>query len=412
MTTSTSRRRLRGAALFALVALSAGALLFALNRASGRTDSIFSVADLFQELGPSLAFLIVGTLLVSRRPGNLVGVLCAALGFGGTLSWTLTQYAAYGLVTHPHSLPGALVIALATQNAWAAVIVLLVVLACVFPDGALLSPRWRIVPAATILGFAGLYAVGLTSAFSTPFEHVHNPLSAGRSPIVTVAVAIEIPIVIAALVGALANIVVRFRRSRGDERAQLKWLVFAASLLPVGIIAHSIADWRAPGAVGTVELLFSGAVLGFPIAIGIAVFKYRLYEINVIVRRTLIYGPVSALLAACYAGLVVLLQGALGSVTRGNELGVAGSTLVVAALFRPVLRRVQRAVDERFYRSKVDAEAMLAHFGERVRREAELDVLLDEIRSVVTETLAPEHVSLWLRVGVPGSRNDLETVTR
>jgi hypothetical protein len=161
----------------------------------------------------------------------------------------------------------------ATQEAYAPLIVLLVVLVCVFPDGRLLSRRWRIVPIATAASFAGLYAVGLTVAPSVPFEHVHNPLRVSGSPIVGVALAIEIPIVIASLVGAVASIAVRFRRSRGDERAQVKWLVFAASLLPVALVAHSIADWRAPGAVGTIELLFSVAVLGFPVAIGVAVLK-------------------------------------------------------------------------------------------------------------------------------------------
>jgi hypothetical protein len=268
------------------------------------------------------------------------------------------------------------------------------------------------VPWTSAAAFGALSLFAMTTTPSAPFQHVHDPLHvSGKSPLLLVIV-VSIPLAIASVVGAVATVVVRYRRAGADEREQLKWLILAAAALPVGLVTHSIADTFAPGADGTIELIFSFAVPAFPIAIGIAVLKYRLYDIDRIISRTLVYGALTALLAGLYAGIVLALQAAFGSVTQGNELAVACSTLAVAALFRPVRRRVQRVVDRRFYRSKVDAEAMLARFGTRLRHEADLDALLVEVRSVVAEALAPAHVSLWLRNDAGLARNDPETVAR
>jgi hypothetical protein len=403
--------RLAAVTAAAAGAMAAGALLFALNRQI-RTDSIFSIWGLVRELAPDAAFLVTGLVLRARRPGNLVGGLCLALGLLGVLSWTLTQYAAYGLVTHPGSLRGALEIQLPLQAGFAPQIALVVVLVCVFPDGRILPGRWRLVPWGSSVAFGLLFGFGMTNTPSAPFQHVHNPLHvSGRSPLL-LALVVAIPLAIGSVVGAVATVVVRFRRAGRDEREQLKWLMLAAAVLPVGLTAHSIADAVAPGADGTIELIFSFAFPAFPVAIAIAVLKYRLYEIDRIISRTLVYGVLSALLAGCYAAIVLLLQTAFGSVTRGNELAVAGSTLAVAALFRPLRRRVQTVVDRRFYRSKVDAEATLAGFAARLRREADLDALLAEMFAVVGQTMSPAHVSLWLRNDVAARRNDPETVAR
>jgi hypothetical protein len=215
-------------------------------------------------------------------------------------------------------------------------------------------------------------------------------------------IVIAIPLAIASVIGAVATVLARFRRARQDEREQLKWLILAASVLPVGLVAHSIADAVAPGADNVIQLIFSFAVVAVPVAIGIAVLKYRLYEIDRIISRTLVYGVLSALLAGAYFGIVLALQASFGSLTHGNELAVACSTLAVAGLFRPVRRRVQTAVDRRFYRSKIDAEATLARFGARLRHEADLDALLGELHVAVRETFQPAQVSLWLRPQEPG----------
>jgi hypothetical protein len=392
-------------------ALAAGVLLFALNR-EVRSDSIFSVLDLAEELAPALAFFVTGLVLRARRPGNLVGGLCFALGLIGLIAWLLTEYAGYGLVTHPGSLPGARAIEVALQGSWALELALLLVLVCVFPDGRLLPGRWRLVPRAGVVAFGTLWLLGMTTAPSAPFQHVHDPLHVtGHSPLLLPLV-IAIPLAIGSVIGAVATVVVRFRRAHGDEREQLKWLILAASVLPVGLVAHTIADTFAPGADNTIEVIFSFAVVAFPVAIGIAVLKYRLYEIDRIISRTLVYGVLSALLAGAYFAIVLALQASFGSLTHGNELAVACSTLAVAALFRPLRRRLQTLVDRRFYRNKVNAEATLAQFAARLRNEADLDTLLVELRAVVGQTMAPEHVSLWLRSGASPARNDPETVAR
>jgi hypothetical protein len=395
----------------ALGALAGGVLLFALNR-EVRSDSIFSVLDLAEQLAPAVAFFVTGLVIRTRRPGNLVGGLCFAIGLIGLIAWLLTEYAGYGLVTHPGSLPGARAIEVALQGSWALELALLLVLVCVFPDGRLLPGRWRLVPSAGAVAFGALWLLGMTTAPSAPFQHVHDPLHVtGHSPLLLPLV-IAIPLAIASVIGAVATVVVRFRRAHGDEREQLKWLILAASVLPVGLVAHTLADTFAPGADKTIEVIFSFAVVAFPVAIGIAVLKYRLYEIDRIISRTLVYGVLSALLAGAYFAIVLALQASFGSLTHGNELAVACSTLAVAALFRPLRRRLQTLVDRRFYRNKVNAEATLAQFAARLRHEADLDVLLVELRAVVGQTMAPEHVSLWLRSGASPARNDPETVAQ
>jgi len=403
-------RRLAAESLVALGALAGGVVLFVLNRQT-RSDTIFSGWELFKELAPDTAFFTVGLVLRARRPGNRVGSLCFVIGILGYVSWLLTQYAAYGLVTHAGSLPGARAIEVVLQGSWAPELAFLVVLVCIFPHGLLLPGRWRVVPWASAFAFGTLGLFGMTTTPSAPFQRVQNPLHVSDSSPLMVVVFVAIPLAIASVVGAVATVVSRYRRAGQDEREQLKWLILAASFLPLALVVHSIADSVAPDADSTIELIFSFGACAVPVAIGIAVLKYRLYEIDRIVSRTVTYGLLSTLLVGSYLAIVLALQGAFASLTRGNELAVACSTLAVAALFRPLRRRVQAAVDRRFYRSKVNGEETLERFGERLRNEADLDTLLTELRSVVGQTLAPAHVSLWLRSDL-NSRNDPETVTQ
>jgi hypothetical protein len=395
--------RLAAESLVALGALAGGAVLFALNRQT-RSDTIFSGWAVFREIGPDIAFFTVGLVLRARRPANLVGTLCFVMGILGFVSWLLTQYAAYGLVTHPGSLPGVRPLEVGLQGSWAPALMLLVLLVCVFPDGRLLPGRWRIIPWPSAVAFGTLALFGMTTAPSAPFQHVHNPLYVGRSPLLLVVIA-AVPLAIASVIGAVATVVARYRRSASDEREQLKWLILAAAVLPVGLVAHSIADAVAPRADPTIELIFSFGACAFPVAIGIAVLKYRLYDIDRIISRTLVYGVLSALLASSYVAIVLALQASFGSLTHGNELAVACSTLAVAALFRPLRRRLQTVVDRRFYRSQVNAEATLARFGARLQHEADLDALVTELDHVVRDALQPALIAVWLR-------NDPETVAR
>ncbi len=196
----------------------------------------------------------------------------------------------------------------------------------------------------------------------------------------------------------LASLVVRYRRSRGVEREQLKWLAFAAALLVVGFLGATVAG------TGLVSDLFFvlaiASVVFMPVAVAIAILRYRLYEIDRVISRTLVYGSLTVILGAAYAGLVLAGQAVFSSFAGGSNLAIAVSTLVVAALFLPVRSRVQGFVDRRFYRRRYDAQRTLEAFGVRVREEVDLPLLSADLRGVVAETVQPTHVSLWLRQGI------------
>lgn len=377
----------------------AGAVFFVEGRSAGRSDSIFSYGDLAQQVVGASAFLLAGVVVSTRRPSNRIGWLCLVGGAIGILGWAAEQYAAHALVIAPGSLPAGLAVAVITEAAFAPSFVVLLLTVVLFPDGQLLSRRWRPVPILAIVAFSGLWAAGSMAELSSPFAGIENPLNPGDvSPLVPILlVGPFVVLAIVAVVGAFASVVVRFRRSRGDEREQLKWLATAATVLPAGLIAHALAETFAPGATGTIELLFSVGVLAIPVAIGIAVLKYRLYEIDTIISRTLVYGSLTIVLAATYVGLVLGAQAAFSSIAGGSDLAVAVSTLVVAALFLPLRRRVQAVVDRRFYRRRYDARQTLEGFGARLREQTALEALADDLVGVVDTTMRPEHLSLWLR---------------
>ena len=204
---------------------------------------------------------------------------------------------------------------------------------------------------------------------------------------------------------AAASLVVRFRRSHGAERQQVKWFVFVGLLMAGALLLAAVSDavhteWSdVVGGIGWFSFLVL-LVFGLPVAVGLAIFRYRLYEIDVVINRTLVYGSVTALLAGTYVGLVLLFQVVLRPLVEGSSLAVAFSTLAVAALFHPARNRIQALVDRRFYRHKYDAERTLQAFAARLRDEVDLDALRVELTAVVAETVHPAHVSLWLRDGL------------
>ncbi|MGZ8686793.1 MAG: hypothetical protein ACXWZP_00045, partial [Gaiellaceae bacterium] len=244
------------------------------------------------------------------------------------------------------------------------------------------------------LGFAAVWAIISTAPgkLEAPLEAYDNPLAFTTSPAYFAAV---IPIIVACLgsiLVAAAIAVRRSRRSRGQEREQFKWLAVSAGLLVVTLPLAAAFNWsRIAGVVFTLQLI------ALPISVGVAVLRYRLYEIDVIIRRTLVYSVLSAFLAGMYVATVIGLQALFSSFAGGSNLAIAVSTLVVAALFLPVRARVQRVVDRRFYRRRYDAGRTLESFGERLRQEVELVTLQAELRAVVDRTMKPAHVSLWLR---------------
>jgi hypothetical protein len=348
-----------------------------------------------------LSFSTVGALIVARQPRNAIGWILCALGLTGPLGSTADQYAIYGLATQPDSLPQADVAAwLSAWLAGANLFGLLAFILLLFPTGRLLSRRWRPVLWANGLAFVLVLLWGFEPGQLNNFAPLRttNPFGLEGTGGVFGALGVAgFCLMLGVAVAGLISLVLRFRRARGEERQQLKWFAYAAGLVCAAFLAGpfvwsipSLPDW-----LWTAMFLVGfGAI---PVATGIAILRYRLYDIDVVINRTLVYGVLTGLLAATYLGLVLLLQLALGPVTEGNELAVAVSTLAVAALFRPARRRIQGLVDRRFYRRKYDAERTLERFGARLRNEVELERLAADLRAVVSETVQPAHVSLWLK---------------
>jgi hypothetical protein len=336
-----------------------------------------------------VAFATMGALVASRQPANPIGWILLGAG---------SAYATGGLVIviggEEREAP-ALVAWIATWVWMAGIGPVATFALLLFPDGRLPSPRWRwagwLAAAANGLLLAGIAIV------PGPIEGsaVENPLGLEAAPTVADAMAAAgATLLVAAIAASIASLFVRFRRSHGIERQQLKWLTFAGALVGVLLaVSFGVEVVVGASAVYYVNTIVSLALAAVPVAMGIAILRHRLYDIDVVINRTLVYGALTAMLVGAYLSLALLLGLALG---RSN-LTVALSTLAVAALFGPARGRIQAAVDRRFYRRRYDAERTLAAFGGRLRDEIDLEALGADLRGVVAETVQPAHVSLWLR---------------
>ncbi len=335
----------------------------------------------------ALALGTTGAFVASRQPSNPIGwIFCAQGAIGGVLEMWGEGMAYHGIAT---SVVGEWIIGWS----WVLDLTAYALVFLLFPTGRLLSLRWRPV---LWLFVAGLVLAIPGQGFAT--DNPDNPL-----PVDSVAVdlmfAVGMVLLLAAAAASLASLVARYRRATGLERLQLKQLVFAAGVI-LPIMAAAVPFYYDSIAVqATVAVCF----LALPIATGLAILRYRLYDIDVVINRTLVYGGLTATLAATYLGSVLLLQLALSPLTESSSLSIAVSTLVVAALFQPARRRVQSHVDRRFYRHKYDAARTLERFGLRLRDEIDLDALSVELPRLVRETMQPAHVSLWLRDPTPGA---------
>jgi hypothetical protein len=351
------------------------------------------------------AFATVGAFVVWRRPGNAIGWVFLAIGVAVSVRVGAAQYAEYSLLTRPDSLPAGR-IAVSLGEALSTMMFALLGLALlVFPDGRLPSRRWRkllwVLGAAALFGVVGLGFRPGHFAETESFDSFSNPLGVGSDPAPFDALGgLAWLLATSGLVASGVAMFRRMRRAHGIERLQLKWIGFAASLFAVGFLVISITFFVEIS--GSIIDPLRTAVLGFgfctiPIAAGIAILRYRLYDIDVVINRTLVYGALTATLAAVYIGSVLLLQLLLSGVTKDSGLAVAVSTLAVAALFRPARVGIQGTVDRRFYRRKYDAARTIERFGARLRDEVDLDMLGGELRAVVADTMQPAHVSLWIR---------------
>ena len=385
----------------ATLALVAGALVLGLANSPG--VPLYEVPSAI--ITPTFATL--GALISSRRPGNVIGWIFLATGVFGGVNMFSGQYATVTLVPDDPTLPGnALAAWFATlaQNSFVVSILFLVLL---FPDGRLLSRRWR--PLAWAIGMfiaVSLVIVALSPGPFADFPSANNPFGVEAAmPPGSVLAAGEL-VGLACVVAVILSLILRFYRSRGEERLQLKWFTYATT---VGISTPLLLATLAPAAFEVLgRLLWTLGFLSLPLSIGVAILKYRLYDIDRIINRTLVYGLLTVSLAVMYVGSVFSLQYVLRTMTgETSQLVVVASTLAIAALFNPLRRRFQSFIDRRFYRNKYDAQKTLEAFGARLRDETDLEALGDDLVGVVRNTVQPEHVSLWLKPSErrPGDRN-------
>jgi hypothetical protein len=341
-----------------------------------------------------LAYLTIGVLIVSRRPGHVIGWLYCVVGFLFSYAAFAPAYADYALYAKPGSLPAAEWVAWSASWLDGVFIASVAFLMLFFPTGRLPSRRWRpvlwLLLGATALAFLTVsFRPGPIWEDTLPVE---NPLGIERAGGLIDALGLFVWLgLVAVFVLSAASIVVRFRRSKGDERQQLKWIAFAALLVIVSFVLANLT-YGGPIATGFLAV----ALAAIPVTTGIAILRYRLYDIDRLISKTLVYASLTVILGAAYVGLVLAGQAVFSSFAGGSDLAIAVSTLVVAALFLPVRSRVQKLVDRRFYRRRYDAQRTLEAFGARLREEVDLDLLTSDLRGVVIETMQPAHVSLWL----------------
>jgi hypothetical protein len=352
---------------------------------------------------------VVGALVAAREPRNAVGWLMLTIALAFAVS-SFTD----GYISRSGE-PGEVWAAWISSWGWNVwLYVASAILPFLFPDGRLLSPRWRW---ALGLGIFTLAASLLMTMFQagpldvdTP-RTIDNPLGVPGAPSAFFSAVNGAGNLVAAVVIVLGGVslVLRLRRSRGRAREQVKWFVYVGALAVASlalalfdVINESVTGTPTPawsqliGAIGWFGALIS-LVIGFPTAIGIAILRHRLYGIDVVINRTLVYGSLTVMLAATYLALVLGLRVVLGPITGQSDLAVAASTLAVAALFRPLRTRVQHVVDRRFFRSRYDATRTLEGFASHLRNELDIETLGIDLRRVVDTTMQPEHTSLWLR---------------
>jgi len=360
-----------------------------------------------------LAFPIVGAVIASRRPRNPIGWILLADGLLWMVLAVADSYSAYG-VARPGSVPYPVAVGtISNQWLWIPTVGLIgIYLLLLFPDGKLPSSRWR--PLAFFSAAMILLSSVVEGLAPGPLENqgmVRNPFGVESMPWLVDASYVLLPLLPLCILASAISMVLRYRRSGGEVRQQIKWVAFVAAfsgttylIAMLGqLIMLAMSEEGASRIPWWIEIAFTAAVLGFagvPVAIGFAVLKYRLYDIDIIIRRTLVYGSLTAMLVAIYFGGVATMQTLFRTLTgqeQQPQLSVVVSTLVIAALFNPLRRGIQSFIDRRFYRRKYDARKTVEAFSARLRDETDLETLSRELAGVVEETLQPSHVSLWLR---------------
>jgi hypothetical protein len=369
-----------------------------------------SIIDLLVSV-PFLAFPLVGALIASRRPHNPIGWICLAVGLLWMLLGLFDYYGVYGLAKLG-TVPFPVVSYALVQWLWLPTVGLLAIyLVLLFPDGRLPSRRWR--PLAWLSG-AVIVLLGINSVLApgelTELEGVRNPFGLEGARWLVEAEIVLLLLFVACILASAVSLILRFRHSGGEVREQIKWIALAGSF--VGLLLSIVLGVLIVAEVmkvigGSTPLWLQGLLFvmvlsftGVPVAIGFAVLKYRLYDIDLLINRTLVYGSLTLMLALVYFGGVTVTQALFQTFTSQEQLPqliVVASTLLIAAMFTPLKRRIQSLIDRSFYRSKYDARKTLETFSAKLRDETDLDALSEDLTSVVRETMQPAHVSVWLR---------------
>jgi hypothetical protein len=358
----------------------------------------------------TLTFSALGALIVSRQPGHAIGWLFCAIGVELSVEVFTDAYAVCALFVAPGTLPGGLMAGWVQQWVWLVGVLLFVVFVPLrFPTGRLVSARWR---PAWWLAVAVTAAAVLVVAFAPgPLSNtldgtdIPNPFGisylAAAAPVLVFVLLIMI---LASILLAVASLVVRLRRARGVERQQIKWFAYIAILVALLFVLQTVVEnvfgISFPPLDLAVDLAWGLAIVGLPIATGLAILRYHLFDIDVIIRRTLIYGTLTAVLVGVYFGGVIVAQSLVQTLTGQTKLHpalIVVTTLLIAALFTPLRRGIQATIDRHFYRRKYDAQRTLAAFGVTLRAETDLSALSERLILAVQETMHPAHVSLWLR---------------
>ena len=387
----TARKIVPGLVGVSLVLVATGPGLLLL----GRDGAVFFAVP---SAAVQVTMTVVGAVVALRLPRHPIGWVLLGMGFGLGLSATASAYGALGVVGPYGRLP--LDSIAVWFGGWTFVPPIyggVVLLLYLFPDGHFVSVRWR--RAAYATAALVVVATAVDALAPGPLEDistVDNPVgvTGWLADVVTTTQGVVDAAALPAFLCAATALAVRFRRSRGIERQQLKWIVSA--LLLVGVCLGLTAGTHGVFGKWTFVLALS-SLAAMPVAVGMAMLRYRLYDIDVVINRALVYGSLTGTLAGVYVGSVLLLQLALSGLTQSSGLAVAASTLGVAALFRPVRDRIQSAVDRRFFRSRYDSTRTIEAFAARLRDQVDLGGLTADLASVVVETVRPAHVSVWLR---------------
>jgi hypothetical protein len=370
----------------------------------GSTNALYLASEALISLAAPVVFAIVAALIVSRQPRNTLGwVLMVPVGLY-VVGAPIASYIERLAPSSPEPTVPILLIVWFNNWNWLLLIFPLLLILLLFPNGQPPTPRWRWVGVA-VIAWAALFVllaalprqINVATTTNLVFD---NPIGVLGKDTVERLVGVWIVGLLALTVACAVALFVRYRRANETEREQIKWLLYACALFLVVYVGGFVSGLGGTASVGGYiwGMFFGLSVIGLPAAIGIAILKYRLYDIDVVINRTLVYGALSAILVALYfVGIVVLQRVFVFLTGQQSTLAVVASTLLIAALFTPLRRRLQSFIDRRFYRRKYDARKTLEDFSARLRDETDLEALNHGLVGVVRETMQPAHVSLWLR---------------